>query len=201
MKLIVITRPEFFVVEHLLIKALFNEGLDILHILKPKEKPELFERLLSLLPDDCREKIVLHDHFELKKKYGLMGIHLSKRNPEVPHAYRGSISCTCNSIADLKTYRRDMKYILLDPIFKSNSGDYSDQFTPSQLRAAGEKGLIDSKVIASGPIGYENISRLRGFAFGGVAVSRELTRHFNPVSSSDFKDEINYFRLIRRATE
>ena len=68
MKLIVITRPEFFVVEHLLIKALFNEGLDILHILKPKEKPELFERLLSLLPDDCREKIVLHDHFELKKK-------------------------------------------------------------------------------------------------------------------------------------
>lgn len=202
MKLIVITKPEFFVVEHLLIRELFNEGLDILHLRKPEGDIALFERLLSLLPDYCRERIVTHDNFELKSKYGLMGIHLNSRNPEIPHGYRGSVSCICNSIDEVKECKRDMKYVFLSPIFnKLSPMELSAEYTYPQLRAASDKGIIDNKVYAYGSVSHENVKKIRDLGFGGVAVYGSLMQQFNAVSSSDFKNVINCFRLLRRATE
>ena len=63
MKLILMTRPEFFVEEHQILTALFDEGLDTLHLRKPNSEPVYSERLLSLIPDGYRKKIVVHDHF------------------------------------------------------------------------------------------------------------------------------------------
>ena len=70
MKLVIITTPDFFVVEHLIINALFDEGLDALHLRKPGSSAVLFERLISLIKEEYRKRIVIHDHFHLKKKYG-----------------------------------------------------------------------------------------------------------------------------------
>lgn len=203
MKLIAVTRPEYFVVEHLLIRALFDEGLDILHLRKPEGKLAKCERLLSLLPDECREKIVVHDHFELKKKYGLMGVHLSNRNPELPSGFRGSVSCTCHSVEELAEYKPKMKYAFLGAMYGSLSEETElrPPFTFTQLRAASDRGLIDSKVVAFGGITTGNVGKFREYGFGGVAVSGALASRFNPVESADIKDEINYFRLLRRATE
>lgn len=202
MKLIVVTRPEYFVVEHLLIKELFNEGLDILHLRKPNGDASSCERLLTLLPDDCREKIVVHDNFDFKAKYKLMGIHLNSRNPEIPKGYKGQVSCVCKSFEEVKDYKRDMKYVFLSPIFNSiNPEEFSPQFTHSQLRAASDKGIIDNKVMAYGGIGTDNVKKLRDLGFGGVVVYGSLATKFDAVSSTDFKEYIGYFRLLRRATE
>ena len=81
------TRPEFFVEEHQILTALFDEGLDTLHLRKPNSEPVYSERILSLIPDRYRKKIVVHDHFYLKQEYGLKGIHLSNRNTEVTQIY------------------------------------------------------------------------------------------------------------------
>ena len=45
MKLIVVTTPTFFVEEDKIITALFEEGLDILHLRKP-ETPAMYSCLL-----------------------------------------------------------------------------------------------------------------------------------------------------------
>lgn len=202
MKLIVVTKPKYFVVEHLLIRELFNEGLDILHLRKNPGDLSSCERLLALLSDDIRSRIVIHDNFELKSKYGLMGIHLNGRNPEKPKGYRGSVSCLCQSFEEVKNYRRDMKYVLAGPIFnRSDTNEFSSQFTFSQLRAASDKGVIDSKVMAYGGIGTGNVGKLHDLGFGGVVVYGTLANRFNTVYSDDFKDFIGYFRLLRRATE
>ena len=51
------TRPEFFVEEHQILTALFDEGLDTLHLRKPNSEPVYSERLLSLIPDGYRKKM------------------------------------------------------------------------------------------------------------------------------------------------
>ena len=63
MKLILMTRPDFFVEESQIITALFDEGLELLHVRKPESEPVYSERLLSLIPDNYHKIFVLHDLF------------------------------------------------------------------------------------------------------------------------------------------
>ena len=82
MKLILLTPPDFFVEEDKILTALFEEGLDLLHLRKPDTEPVYSERLLTLLPESHHNQIVVHDHFYLKEEFNLRGIHLNGRNPE-----------------------------------------------------------------------------------------------------------------------
>ena len=63
MKLIVVTTPTFFVEEDKIITALFEEGLDILHLRKPETPAMYSERLLTLIPEKYHRRIVTHEHF------------------------------------------------------------------------------------------------------------------------------------------
>ena len=81
MKLIVETAPTFFVEEDKIITALFEEGLDILHLRKPETPAMYSERLLTLIPEKYHKRIITHEHFYLQEEFSLMGIHLNTRNP------------------------------------------------------------------------------------------------------------------------
>ena len=59
MKLIVVTTPTFFVEEDKIITALFEEGLDILHLRKPETPAMYSERLLTLIPEKYHKRIVM----------------------------------------------------------------------------------------------------------------------------------------------
>ena len=59
MKLIVVTTPTFFVEEDKIITALFEEGLDILHLRKPETPAMYSERLLTLIPEKYHRRIVI----------------------------------------------------------------------------------------------------------------------------------------------
>ena len=76
MKLIVITKPTFFVEEDKILADLFEEGLENLHLDKPGASPMYSERLLTLLGEDYHSKITVHSHFYLKEEYRLRGIHI-----------------------------------------------------------------------------------------------------------------------------
>ena len=75
MKLIVVTAPTFFVEEDKIITALFEEGLDILHLRKPETPAMYSERLLTLIPEKYHKRIITHEHFYLQEEFSLMGIH------------------------------------------------------------------------------------------------------------------------------
>ena len=102
MKLIVVTTPTFFIEEDKIITALFEEGLDILHLRKPETPAMYSERLLTLIPERYHNRIVTHEHFYLKEEFNLMGIHLNSRNPKEPHDYAGHVSCSCHSVEEVK---------------------------------------------------------------------------------------------------
>ena len=161
MKLILITPPTYFVEEDKIITALFEEGLDILHLRKPDTAPMYAERLLTLIPEQYHKRIVVHGHFYLKDEFNLKGIHLNHRNPNVPENYKGHISRSCHSLEEIKEYKRQCDYMLLSPVFDSISKkDYHANYTPEEIRKAHKAGIIDKKVIALGGIDIDNIRYL-----------------------------------------
>ena len=74
MKLIVVTAPTFFVEEDKIITALFEEGLDILHLRKPETPAMYSERLLTLIPAKYHKRIITHEHFYLQEGITKSGV-------------------------------------------------------------------------------------------------------------------------------
>ena len=153
MKLILMTPPSYFVEEDKIITALFEEGLDILHLRKPNTAPLYAERLLTLIPEQYHKRIVVHGHFYLKDEYKLKGIHLSERNPNVPGQYKGHLSRSCHTLEEIKAHKKSHDYLLFSPAFTDESKqNFLGNYTREEIRKAHKAGIIDKKVIALGGI-------------------------------------------------
>jgi len=200
MKLLLMSTPYFFVEEHQILTALFDEGLEYLHLRKPNTEPVYSERLLSLIPETYRKRIVVHDHFYLKNEYKLRGIHLNERNSELPPGYKGHLSCSCHTAEEVVARKKMCDYLILSPIFNSISKQgYSSQFSPETLRELTRRKVIDHKVMALGGIDLENIRQLADYGFGGAFLLGAIWNRFNIHTTQDFKELINHFRKIRKA--
>lgn len=201
MKLILMTTPYFFVEEHQILTALFDEGLEVLHIRKPNSEPLFSERLIQLIPETYRNRIVVHDHFYLKNEYKLKGIHLNERNPEAPNGYKGHISMSCHSAEEIIAKKKQYDYLFLSPIFDSISKEgYTSQFTATRLREMAKDKIIDKKVMAMGGVELDNITILKECGFGGAVLLGAIWNRFNIHQTSDFKELITHFRKLKKAT-
>lgn len=199
MKLIVLSKPDFFVEEDQILTALFEEGLDLLHLRKPNAEPVLSERLLSLIPEQYHSRIVVHNHFYLKEEYGLRGIHLSHANPEIPADYRGTMTRTCYSLEELAESKGKYDYVFLDPIYDGISQEHrKTPFDIPQLGEAARRGIIDRKVMASGGITLENLEEVERIGFGGAVVCGDLWGRFDVHSGMDYKALLAHFRKLRK---
>ena len=202
MKLILMTPPHFFIEEHIILNALFDEGLDILHIRKPNAEAVYTERLLSLIHESYRKRIVIHDNFYLKNEYKLKGIHLNSRNPELPLKYKGHISCSCHTIEDVLAHKKSCNYVFLSPIFNSISKEgYHSNFTSQELDIMAQQKVIDKKVMALGGIQLDNVNQIKEYGFGGAVILGDIWNHFNIHSTENFKDLITHFRKLKKAID
>lgn len=204
MKLIVLSTPKFFVEEDQILTSLFEEGLDLLHLRKPSSEPVLSERLLSLIPNEFHKRIVVHNHFYLKEEFGLRGIHLNSQEMTPPKDYSGKFTRTCYSIDELAQERKKntYEYMFLDPIFDGISDSTrKSQFTSEALHDAARKGIIDRKIMASGGISIDNISKISDMGFGGVVICGDLWNRFNVHHALDYKALLSHFRHLRKVTE
>ena len=201
MKLIVVTTPTFFVEEDQILTALFEEGLDILHLRKPETPAMYSERLLTLIPQKYHKRIVTHEHFYLQEEFGLMGIHLNRRNPSEPHDYSGHISCTCRTLSDLSSKKHFYDYLFLSPVFDSVSSPRPASFTTEELRQGSHDKLIDNKIMALGGVRWENIPLVRDLGFGGAVIMGDLWSKFNACTDRDYRGIIEYFKKLRKAVD
>lgn len=202
MRLILISTPTYFVEEDKIITTLFEEGLDTLHLRKPDTPPVYAERLLTLIPEKFRKRIVVHGHFYLKDEYKLRGIHINKRNPRPPTNYSGHISCSCHTLEEVAARKSLCSYVFLSPIYNSISKDgYMSGFTDEQLRAAAKSGVIDRKVVALGGIDETNIRQVRDYGFGGAAVLGSIWQKFDPALDYSYKTLIEQFRKLKRLAD
>lgn len=202
MKLIVVTAPTFFVEEDKIITALFEEGLDILHLRKPETSAMYSERLLTLIPKQYHKRIVTHEHFYLQEEFNLMGIHLNARNPKEPHDFSGHISCTCHSLDEVKSKKHFYDYLFLSPIFDCITKDgISSGFEAEELRQAGKEKIIDHKVMALGGITPNNILEIKDYGFGGAVVVGDLWNKFKACTDCNYLEIIRHFKKLKEMAD
>jgi len=160
MKIIVISRPDFFEGETLIVEKLFECGLERLHLRKPH----------------CEEK-ALEDWIK-----DISGVHLNSRNPLPPSRVHGmTISRSCHSIEELKAYKGQCDYLFLSPIYDSISKEgYGSAFSRQTLDMAASEGIIDYKTYALGGVSIEHIEELKSIGFGGAAVLGALWQSDRP---------------------
>ena len=199
MKLIVVTTPTFFIEEDKILTALFEEGLDILHLRKPETPAMYSERLLTLIPSKYHNRIVTHEHFYLKEEFNLMGIHLNNRNPKEPHDYDGHVSCSCHSVEEVKNKKHFYDYVFMSPIYDSISKEnYCSAFTQEELWQAKRDKVIDSKVMALGGITSDNILEIKNNGFGGAVILGDLWNKFDACSDRDYLAVIKHFKKLKK---
>ena len=200
MKLVIMTKPTFFVEEDKILTTLFEQGMDRLHLYKPKSSPMYSERLLSLLSEDNYKKITVHDHFYLKDEYGLGAIHIDNPEENLPEGYKGKFSRTCTEISQLKEFKRKSEYVFLKGSFDSQSEATSKAaYTMYELEAASEKGLIDRHIYALGGISLERIKIAKDLGFGGVVICEDLWNRFDIHNEIDYKRLISHFEKLQKA--
>jgi len=194
MKWIIITSPEFLSGEATFISKLFSQGLDLLHLRKPEASLEAYKRLLLQIPKHWYSRIVLHEHFALAEKFGLHGIHLNRRCSQVPDSFRGSISCSCHTLEEVKKQKALKDYVFLSPIFDSISKvGYHAAFSPTLLKQAAIENVIDEKVIALGGITAKNIPLVKEWHFGGVALLGDIWKR---MSDPQVDEYLNHIRTL-----
>lgn len=196
MKILLMTTPNFFIEEHQIVTALFDEGLESLHLRKPGSQPVFSERLLSLIPETYRRRIVVHDHFYLKDEFNLKGIHLSPRNPQPPDGYKGHVSCSCYRPEDIRGLKRNMDYVLF-----SIRQTPEDSLPIGMIRELVDEGTIDKKVYLQGFVSDEDIPVLRYAGVEGVVVQNAIWNDFSIYSTQDFKDIIKHLRRLRKLAD
>jgi len=170
MQLIVITSPDTVVQEAEKINALFEAGLEILHIRKPNFSKKEYIYLIKRIKEEYHPKIKIHEFFELTGKYNLLGVHLNARNPNYTGRKVVNISRSCHSIEELKI-KTKYDYVFLSPIFDSISKEgYYAKYNNMILVNASKRRQINKKVIALGGIDRETLPIVKQYGFGGAAV-------------------------------
>ena len=191
MKWIIITSPDFLSGEAIFIDKLFSQGLDLLHLRKPEASLEAYNQLLIQIPEQWHSRIVLHEHFKLAEEYKLHGIHLNRRCSQVPDSFRGSISCSCHTLGEVKKQKDSKDYVFLSPIFDSISKvGYHAAFSPTSLKQAAIENIIDEKVIALGGITANNISLVKEWHFGGVAFLGDIWKRMSDPQVDEYLKHI-----------
>ena len=202
MKLIVMTRPTFFVEEDKILANLFEEGLENLHLYKPGAAPMYSERLLTLLGEDYNRKISVHGHYYLKEEYNLRVIHIDDAFTEPPVGYKGNLSRTCHAISELKETKKRANYVFLHSIFDSQTNaDEKQSFTREELEKASKEGLIDKKVYALGGMNLDTIRLIKDLGFGGVVICGDLWNRFNIHHEIDYRELLNHFELLQKTID
>lgn len=200
MKLAIISQPQFFIEEDKIITTLFEEGLDLLHLYKPGSEPLYLERLLTLIPDDFHDHIVIHEHYYMKQEFDLAGIHLDTPEQEVPNGYKGKVSRSCMRIDQLKELKKTSQYVFLHDIFDSlHQPEVKSKFTLDEIHQASKVGIIDKHVYALGGMNTDNIRWAHDEGFGGVVICGDIWNRFDIHKEVDYKGLIEHFHKLRRA--
>lgn len=188
MKIIVITRPEFFDGEVALVNKLFEHGMERLHLRKPRATRQELAVWIEGIAPLFRQRIVLHDHHELARHYALGGIHLNSRNPEIPqwadqekYQHPFTLSRSCHSIEEVQQNRNILDYMFLSPIYDSISKEgYGAAFSRQQLTEAYATGILGDNVFALGGISADKLPELVAMGFRGAAVLGDLWMSNDP---------------------
>ena len=114
-----------------------------------------------------RERIVVHEHYDLAEEYGLRGVHLKARDMGRMGEFAGkAVSFSCHSVEEAEGMPEEAAYCFLSPVFDSISkASYRSAFAQMPDLSG-----CRVPVVALGGITAERADACRRAGFAGVAV-------------------------------
>lgn len=168
MELIAITLPWFYPSEGADIARKLRSGqYSRIHIRKPGADEQEVRKLMDEIPADLRRRISLHDCHSIAAETGAGGIHLNRRNPDIPPGWDGLVSVSLHSPAEAEALGGRADYAFLSPVFPSVSkpGYGAERFDPSELRKTLRPGIY-----ALGGVTPDRLPELEAMGFHGAAM-------------------------------
>lgn len=195
--------------EHQIINELFENGLEIFHVRKPKYSTQEMRTYIEKINKKFRNRVVIHSHHELCISLKLRGIHLTERHRK-KNFFRSwilmqwikfkrpdiAVTASYHSPNSLLKHNPGYTYIFLSPIFDSISKiGYKNTFNDDSLEAALKK--TNFNVIALGGVDYTKLEKVRSFGFKGCALVGSIWHTANPVA--EFKKIIDKWNLLENS--
>ena len=202
MRIIVITDTSFAASEAESIRILLSEGVDRVHLRKPQSAEADMRRLIEALPPELYPRLTLQDHLHLAGEYGIGGVHLNARNPEIPAGFGGLISRSCHSFGEIASHPTE-DYLFLSPIFDSISktGRVCTGRTPKGIRAGHHQSARRSarRHPAGTPARVTGVW-IRGSGLSRVHLAGRYTRRTGAAHAGNTKIQpINRRKTIRKS--
>jgi thiamine-phosphate pyrophosphorylase len=196
--MIVITNPQSVSNETEIINALFNEGLEVLHVRKPDFGKEQLSEFISKIDQRFHSRIMIHSHYELLDSYRIKGIHFTEKTKHMLADYN-CVQCTkslaVHELAELKSVSETVDYVLLSPLFPSVSKEgYSKQWNFDELKVelAGKRKY---NMVALGGITMGNVNTVKELGFDDFALLGSI---WEPVKEGcSINEVVNQFRRFR----
>jgi thiamine-phosphate pyrophosphorylase len=175
MKLIVISAPAEIQHEASVVNALFDEGLELLHLRKPAYSEDMLSDLVSKIDRVHRAKLVLHQHHPVADRLGICRIHFPEVNrltatPGQLATWKKNNFKLSTSVHDMKEYESlsaCFEYAFFGPVFQSIS---KQGYRPLQESQRVEKKNESVKIIAIGGICGDNIAMVKQANYDGAAM-------------------------------
>lgn len=184
MRLFVITPEDFTVADMPRAVAMLDSGAERLHLRTVGVDERRLRELIESVPLRLRERVSIHEHLHLALEYGLGGVHLNSRSPEVPAGFKGMVSRSCHTLKELAKCR-ELDYMFLSPVFDSISKrGYGRRFSSEELQRAAACRLLDRRVMALGGVRPKLFRLIEAMGFGGAAM---LGAAFSPVDREAFR--------------
>jgi len=186
--MIVITNPSAVANEISTIDSLFQEGLSLLHIRKPDFSEFEMAKYIHQIQLKFRSKLVLHNHHQLARDFGINRIHFSetesKKTIDSQVTQNMILSTSTHSIEDFNALENIFEYAFLSPIFTSISKEnYSPKTNLFEDLAKREN--FNTKVVALGGIHSDNIEKSLQNGFDNIALLGTIWN--SPSSIKNFK--------------
>lgn len=171
--MILITDPDFISDEEKFITAFFNEGLEVLHLRKPKATALEMHELMSKIDKKFHSRIMIHSHYELLETFQLRGLHFTEKSKGQIQNYaeiRCKKSLAVHELSDLKDMDTSIDYVILSPLFTSISkAGYTKQWNFESIKPE-LSGYRNFKVMALGGITLDNIKQVKELGFDDFAI-------------------------------
>jgi thiamine-phosphate pyrophosphorylase len=186
--MIVITNPISIVNEINTIHALFDCGLELLHVRKPDFSADEMKLFLSKIRKEYRSRLVLHQHHQIAIDFGVNRIHFTENARATMNLktenkqYHFIKSTSTHSIIDFNTLEICFEYAFLSPIHQSISKpDYKSDLDAE--KAIAKRTNFKTKLVALGGISTYNIERTYKLGFDDVALLGSIWNTNQPIQN------------------
>jgi thiamine monophosphate synthase len=204
MKIVVMSPPKYLKNEEEIITKLFENGLNTYHILKPFFGRNRLEAYVKNIPAQFHNRIIIHSHHTLVRKFNLQGVHYSDnelqttfrnwwREKIVASKAESLMKVTSHQKLATLYHKKDVHfdYVFLMPVFNSITGCYQSGYYEDELKTAIQKS--NKKIIVLGGVNIDQIKKIMELGFYGMALGSCLWNKENPVQE--------YSKITQRCNE